>query len=173
VKEYVFSVKEGSSSITQKAAETLGPLLVELGEKRVKSVPRALVDLARPKNHPAHRFFEWDDAKAGERFRIHQARQYQQRIVYEVVVTTRNREPVTTQMRVVYPVKDSKGVPSYISGAAVTRDVDAMEQLIERALTQLSVWKNTYSHLRGVAELTGIFDAIEKSLARRHLKVAK
>lgn len=173
MKQYVFSVKEGATGVSQKTAETLGPLLVMLAEKGVKSVPRELVKLAQPKSHPAHKYFEWDDVIAGAQHRLQQARLYQQRIVYEVIVRSSSKANLKTTMRCVYPIKGLNGETRYISGSAMTRDVDAMAQLIERALCQIVVWKNTYSHLRGVSELTGIFDAVEKVLAKKNLKLVK
>lgn len=41
---------------------------------------KALVDAARAKDSPAHSAFEWDNRKAGEEFRLIQARQYLRRV---------------------------------------------------------------------------------------------
>ena len=42
--------------------------------------PTALVTAARPESSPAHNAFEWDDSKAGEEYRLMQARQWIRRV---------------------------------------------------------------------------------------------
>lgn len=36
--------------------------------------PRIVLDAAREESHPLHRYFDWDDKSAGEKYRLEQAR---------------------------------------------------------------------------------------------------
>lgn len=60
----------------------------QLYDKHGKLESKALVDAARPKDSPAHDAFEWDNKKAGDEYRLIQARKYIRQIVI-----TREDEP--------------------------------------------------------------------------------
>ena len=60
----------------------------QLYDQNGKVETRALVDAARPKTSPAHPAFEWDNRKAGDEYRLIQARNYIRR-----VTITRDEEP--------------------------------------------------------------------------------
>lgn len=47
--------------------------LLEIRRQAGALTPKAVVDAARPEDHPLHSQFEWDDAVAGEAYRISQA----------------------------------------------------------------------------------------------------
>jgi len=49
--------------------------LLGIYQRRGQLVPEDVVDEARPATSPLHHRFEWDDAEAGEQYRIIQARQ--------------------------------------------------------------------------------------------------
>lgn len=47
--------------------------LLNIRKKHGKLTPRLVVQEARMPNHPLHQRFEWDDEKAGDAYRRHQA----------------------------------------------------------------------------------------------------
>ncbi len=56
--------------------KTLYNTMDEIDEKKGSLSPRELVNKARSKSSPIHDCFTWDDKKAGENFRVWQARKY-------------------------------------------------------------------------------------------------
>lgn len=44
----------------------------------------AVVAVAAPQDHPLHHYFEWDDAKAGHKYRVHQA----ERLIRSIKIET-------------------------------------------------------------------------------------
>ena len=77
--------------------------------------PALFVEEASATIHPAHRWFEWDDAKAGHSWRVQRARQFVSgiRIVSEVVLNEHN--PVTIMSS---PVPEPVGKPFMVSNHA-------------------------------------------------------
>lgn len=55
-----------------------------LYDRNGKVSPSELVEAARPKNSPAHDGFEWDNKKAGDEYRLYQARNWCRKIVIRV-----------------------------------------------------------------------------------------
>jgi len=49
--------------------------LLAIREQYGQLTPAAIVDAARDEDHPLHGRFEWDDAVAGEKYRLAQARE--------------------------------------------------------------------------------------------------
>jgi hypothetical protein len=74
---------------------------LELIWKEHQELTAALVvDLARDEGHPLHASFEWDDAKAGESFRLSQARQ----MIRSVKITYRTDDGKSGNIRHWYSV---------------------------------------------------------------------
>lgn len=61
--------------------------ITEICEKKGKISPSELVEAARPKKSPIHDAFEWDNLKAGEQYRLLQARTWIRKV--EVIVEER------------------------------------------------------------------------------------
>jgi hypothetical protein len=64
--------------------------LEEIYERHGELRPDDVVKAAKPRNHPLHDRFEWDDSKAAENYRIEQARRLIQSV--EVVFVTPSGE---------------------------------------------------------------------------------
>ena len=56
-------------------AQLVGEAVVAIAERDGCCTPAALVELARPKAHPLHSAFEWNNRIAAEQWRVQQARQ--------------------------------------------------------------------------------------------------
>lgn len=70
IKEYV---AHSGSLYSDKDAKVIGPVLTELAEHGGVTT-RDVVDAARSQNSPLHRYFEWDDKIAADKFRLETAR---------------------------------------------------------------------------------------------------
>src|SRR6185437_1323639 len=64
---------EAGSRYSNKDAAKIGPALQTLSEEGAVT-PRDVVDAARSSNSPLHDYFEWNDKKAADLFRVEQAR---------------------------------------------------------------------------------------------------
>lgn len=73
--------------------------LTEIETTNGELTPEGLVEAATPPEHPLHDYFEWDDAKAGAKYRIDQART----LIRSVKVLT---EVADLQIKSVYYLHD-------------------------------------------------------------------
>ncbi len=120
---------------------------------------KQIVDLARSKTSPIHRFFNWNDSEAAERYRILQA----QSMVRCLVVEIDDREV----RKYVSPVVVSHGKPKqYCEIERAMADEDIWNQVLARALQDANSWKLRYQNLK---ELEPIHTEIEKA-SKKYLK---
>lgn len=116
---------------------------------------KAVVDAARDVDSVLHRYFDWDDSRAAERFRLWQARD-----LIRVVVTY---EPIGDGTLVPYRVftsltpnrEDDSG---YRVTAAVLADPDQRRQLLADARADMTRFAIKY---RQLSELAAVFKAME------------
>ena len=101
--------------------------LTRLHDKYGNLKPQVVVDEARDEGSPIHDRFEWDDTKAGEEFRLGQARKLIR------VVVTMGPKGKTTPMFV--HVTDADEGPMYVKTTIAVES----ESLFESALGQLSI----------------------------------
>ena len=107
--------------------------------------PALFVEEASAKSHPAHKWFEWDDAKAGHKWRLQRARQFVSgiRIVSEIVLN--DHDPVTIKSST---VPEPVGKPFMVSNHE-GEYVPEKSKLYERRVTDvahagLSLWLSRY-----------------------------
>ena len=116
--------------------------------------PAKFVEEASAKSHPAHRWFEWDDAKAGHAFRLARARQFVSgiRIVSEIVLN--EHDPITIKSS---PIPEPVGKPFMVSNLRGEYVQDESRryvgQMSGEAYAGLSRWLSRYgAHLRESGE---------------------
>lgn len=126
-------------------------------------VPRLIVDAARRPDSPLHDFFEWNDSKAAEKYRLIQASVLVRTV--QVTITPPDMEPRTVRAW----VSPSPG-GGYFGIAKVLSDAEMRAQLLEQAHTDLLAFQNRYNSL---SELDQVFAAIEASLTTPKKKTRK
>ena len=116
--------------------------------------PALFVVEASAKSHPAHRWFEWDDAKASHSFRLQQARHFVSgiRIVSEIVLN--EHDPITIKSS---PIPEPVGKPFMVSNMrgeyVQPKSKRYVRQLTDEAYAELSRWLSRYgAHLRESGE---------------------
>ena len=116
--------------------------------------PAKFVEEASAKNHPAHRWFEWDDTKASHEFRLQQARHFVSgiRIVSEIVLN--EHEPITIRSS---PVPEPIYKPLMVSNLrgeyVQAKSKRYVGQMSGEAYSGLSRWLSRYgAHLRESGE---------------------
>lgn len=77
-------------------------------EEKGRLDPQTVVDVARPKSHPLHDRFEWNNTVAGEAWRREQAHRLIQKV--QVVYREATESEAAAQVRAFHAVRDGQGV---------------------------------------------------------------
>lgn len=132
-------------------------LLEHLDALGEEATPEALLERARPVASALHRLFEWDNAVAGERYRLEQAALYIRHVEY---VPARGREPLLIEM--------PRPLRPYVRPEMLSlTGIDATMRTIERLQAELEDVRRRYSacaELRPVLE--GPLDQAVRDLTR-------
>ena len=110
-----------------------------------------VVDEARPEDAALHPAFEWDDAKAAERFRVHQASS----LVRAVVVVPPEKSATPEHRAYVLTSVESEPRPVYVDAQAVVESPSLFADALERLERRLSEAKRSVSELQELAEQAG------------------
>lgn len=121
-----------------------------LYDRKGKVSPSELVEAARPKNSPAHDGFEWDNKKAGDEYRLYQARNWCRKIVIRV-------EPAAEPERLVHVpkiVQDESREGEYQALSVLITRPDEFERALGEATGKVSAAKRALDELHTAAERT-------------------
>lgn len=111
-----------------------------------------LVEASRPKTAPLHSEFEWNNTKAADEWRKHQARN----IINGLVIVT---EPETPAQGVRAFFKIVADEPNYESVVTIVKQEDKYEALKQAALRELIAVQRKYKQ---ISELEKVFAAIDE-----------
>lgn len=114
-----------------------------------------VVTSAKSDESPLHPAFEWDDAKAGHRWRIEQASY----LIRSITVMVESEDETKTPIRAFVNVERDAD-RSYTSTAHAMSDVELRAQVLARAMKELQAWRLRYNEL---AELARVFAEIDKA----------
>lgn len=129
--------------------QVAGEMCEEL-EKNGQLTAKNLVNVNRPEDAPLHSLFEWDDEKAGEKYREIQARG----IIRSIVVKKENvKEPVRQFLNITR--EDNR----YHSIDVLMSAQDTRIATLKMALAELVAFKRKYSNF---SEFAGVFTAIDQ-----------
>lgn len=118
--------------------------------------PQAVVEAARPVASYFHSEFQWDDAIAGENWRIRTARQ----LIARVTIVIPTRDNINVRVRgYVNLTSDRYDEPQYRETRVVLADPILRAQLIQDALADMRRFETKYSELK---ELADIFSAMRR-----------
>lgn len=98
-----FKAREGAP-FKNKDAQKVGVELYRIKEVRGKLTPLEVVKEAQNKNNFLHNYFEWNNSKAGEQYRLQQARNIINHVIEIVVI---NKEQ--TEQKAFYNVTSTNG----------------------------------------------------------------
>jgi hypothetical protein len=137
-------------------------------EKGNSVTPKDVLEAARPRSHPLHTYFDWNDRTAGEKYRIWQARSLLGRVTVKIV--DKNGHETKTRGFVNVTLKERGAAPRrvYAEIKRVYETKSLRHQELERSLRDLESWCTRYSIY---AELDEIRDYLEREVALFRAKV--
>ncbi len=126
--------------------EVVNKIYAEVGEVR----PSALVEAARPKSSPAHNAFEWDDSKAGEEYRLIQARTWIRNV--QIIID----EQPERLIHVPSIVRDKDGKLNeregyYKPGSVLIQNRDEFDVALDRVRSRMDSTVESYEYLKSLA----------------------
>jgi hypothetical protein len=119
-----------------------------------------VVSQAQKEENPLHKYFEWDDAKAGAEYRIWQARQL---IKVVVVMLPNATEPIQAYVSM---QEDRVKGGGYHAITSVLSDGAQRKLLLRQALDDLKRLEQKY---RQIDELAKVWKEIDKA-SKKHQK---
>jgi len=131
--------------------------------------PNDIIREAVSERSPLHDWFDWQDAEAGEKWRIHQAR-----LLLNSIKVIVQFEGGTKTYRKYLNVTVNTGTESkkdlqrfYVSTSTVLKKPELRQQVVERAIKEADYWRKTYEDY---LELQDIFKGIKKTKKKLGIK---
>lgn len=121
-----------------------------------KFTPHDVVHAAQAKSSPIHAYFEWDDTRAAQLYRVRQARKL---ITCLVVVV--DDTPVSQYVSVSAKVS-GEDTRQYWDVEEAKDAKDIWDSVLDEALMGLEAWRQRYKSFTQLTELKPVFDAINK-----------
>ena len=141
-----------------------GKFLQKLAEEHGGLTPELVVEAARREESPIHRLFCWDDGKAAEEWRLHQASQLIRRIRVIVVEPDETKREIRAFVNITPERKDLPGVEEpdqrterglYLPYREAMAEYN--DQVLERARRDALAFQQKYATLK---EVSKVIDAI-------------
>lgn len=127
----------------------------EKGHLTSREVHEEMIERSRPEDSPTHHLFEWDPIKGHAIYLIDRARRLV--MATRVVLMDAPKRPVRAFTTVLL---DGKRGP--VPMQEIRRNDYLMQAAVEEAKLGIRIWRKKYEDLRTIAELSGIFEAIDK-----------
>jgi hypothetical protein len=147
------------TTIKDKDARIIGRRLEQLHKKHQGLSSKIVLEDARRERSPLHKYFDWDDTVAAEKWRLNQARKLVQSV--RVIIESGGEEP--REMRAFVHVTGEERRSLYLPAIEALDDADYRRQLLDLLKKELSDVRRRYGQVLDVAEL---FDAIDAQLRR-------
>jgi len=151
------SIARGSR-VKQSDSDILRQAFGKVEDKYDGLTPEAVLRYAKPKRSEIHRFFEWDDSKAGHEHRLSQARQ----LICSVVVVYQTPAGSTITARAYQKLNRTKPEP-YKRIEVIMESRDDTSALIRQAWNDLESWRRRYEHLLEFSKVFGLMDELKDS----------
>lgn len=158
-----FSIS-GYAAIKKKDAPVVVRELKRIEREAGVITPTVIVQYAKPKSSPLHKYFEWSDTVAAEKYREWQART----IINSVQVTITGRSGDTTVRAFVnvspcedVGVNDEIVGRGYISVQKVARNTGYKSQVVRYAYNQLVSWKSKFGNFKEFFSVARAIDDIK------------
>lgn len=152
-----------SSSFTDKDANTIG-IFLEQNFPKGQFTPKQVVDAARPKNSPIHKYFEWNNSRAAELYRISQARKMVTCVV--AVIDSIPEAPFYVNVKI-------QKNRTYIRTDQANKIPDIWSQVLKTALEELLAWKRRYEKFKQLSPVIRAINKIHRTINTTNSSVTK
>lgn len=122
--------------------------LQSIYDQHGKLTPAIVVDVARPADHPLHDRFVWDDAIAGERYRLDQARD----LIQSIRITRARADSTHATARAYLSVRDGDGFAYRPTEEVLTDPLSAKMALADME-REWRTFKARWEHMQEFREL--------------------
>lgn len=139
--------------------QAAGEYLKQLEDRDGAVIPSVLVEESQDKESLLYPCFGWDDNKAAEHYRIHQAKGVIRNIV--VVYQKEEKEEPVAVRAFVHTCEADETAPKYISIETALSDEILTNRLLESAIRDLNEFRGKYKNL---VELSKVFHIIDETL---------
>jgi hypothetical protein len=121
------------STLTDKDAQVVGERINYLTTIHSGEItPREVLDDARSNKSPLHKYFDWNDESAAEKYRIIRARKLLGAVV-EVIIT----KGVRKDQRSFFNVTNKQGNSVFVTNVTVRQEPNYLEELISNAQDEI------------------------------------
>ncbi len=132
-------------------AQKVGETIEAIRQKEGAVSPAKVVEAAKDKESVLHRYFEWNDKKAGASYREQQAAHLLRALVVVSADDMDLTHPVRAFVSVRHAAEESDdGKGTYTSISEAVRVVSYREQLIQDALRDLDAYRVKYALLNDI-----------------------
>jgi len=152
-----------SAPLTKKKTAALVSTLEGLYQKRKVILATDLVKEAAAENHPLHGEFEWNNGKAAEKYRLHQARQLIASVRIRIVDENAQCDPIRAFVNLRPEAEDAIGLPArgYAPVLAAMQSTNHRQQILQYAHSQLLGWKKRFGNLKEFSQLVQMIEQIK------------
>jgi hypothetical protein len=149
------------SFISESEAQLYGERLFILQEKNEgKLNAKIVVEDAKNPRSPLHKYFNWDNGDAANKWREHQARI----LIGSIhIVVKETGEQVRAFQHLTIKVND-RNESQYIDTVRVLSEPELRKQMLERALKEFNSLRRKYQQYKELAEIFIAIDRAEKQL---------
>lgn len=164
IQDYLWRDGFASKGVNAKAAASELDRLAKEHGGALKSV--AVVQAAKAKTSALHPMFEWDDSKAAERYRKHQAGQIMTSLI--VVYEGAGGKSVEVPYLVSYTppenaAEGNRAERSYVNIERVKDDATMRAAVVDRAWEELISWQSRYEHLSEFLEVRRVINKVRSA----------
>lgn len=131
--------------------------------------PAIVLREAKRSRSKLHRFFDWDDKEAADKWRLEQAGEMIRAVRVVIIDESSGREVAA---RAYVSVKTRDVGKMYIPTLSAMSDAEYREQVLARALDELRDWQIRYQNLQELADLFSVIEAKAPKAPRRKRKKA-
>lgn len=157
-----FSYEYKVNGLQKVPAQVVGELCEQLQNSAAGLSPRTLLDASRQPSDPLHGEFEWDDTKAAENYRLHQAAG----IIRNIVIVTAEENGDVKQDRGFVSIPG--GTSNYVTLDSAFHNDEWKAHLLEQARLDMITFLGKYRRLQ---ELAGVNAAMQAALEKQEQAV--
>jgi transcription-repair coupling factor (superfamily II helicase) len=152
-------MQESSLAIREHTSDAARQALADISDKHGHISPALVVKEAEKVNNPLHDYFKWDDAEAGNLFRLAQARLLIREVKLDIVRRDDKKREISIETSRAYVSPPSiRGGQSYLKLSDAMDNPVLRDEMLERAKRELKSLKDRYKQLD---ELASVWNAVE------------